>query len=403
MRDILSVSRLNALAATMLEHNFPDILVEGEISNLICANSGHWYFSLKDDQAQARCAMFRYSNQLVRFRPENGHHVVLKAKVSLYQTRGDYQLIVQRMESAGAGVLQQRFEQLKHKLAMAGWFALELKKNIPVFPSRIGVITSPTGAVIRDIAHVLARRCPSIEIVIYPSLVQGEKAAAELVHMIHLANQLRQVDLLILARGGGSLEDLWPFNEEIVAEALWHSTLPVISAVGHETDVTIADFVADQRAPTPSAAAEIASPDMRALRDRLQKSLVDIRYRLDTLVQNRVQTLDRYRIQLQHPGDTLQQHRLRLNQLCTAMQQSMDDATQRKREQWMTLLQSLDQLGPLKTLQRGYAWICKVQHRAGTEQAEKTHVASAKQLAENDLLEIRLQDGRCTAKIQEIL
>ena len=264
-RDIYSITRLNREVRAVLEDSFPPSLwVRGEISNLAQPGSGHIYFSLKDKHSQVRCAMFRSANRHLRFAPENGREVLVRAGVSLYEGRGEFQLIVESMEPAGAGALQQAFEELKQRLLEEGLFADEHKQPLPAFPGTIGIITSPTGAAVRDIIHVLERRYARAGVIVYPVPVQGEGSAQQIAQAVDVANQRRECDVLILARGGGSLEDLWSFNEEIVARAIHHSVIPVVSGIGHEIDFTIADFVADQRAPTPSAAAEMVSPDSAA-------------------------------------------------------------------------------------------------------------------------------------------
>jgi len=270
--NIYTVSRLNSEVRFLLEDTFPFVWVEGEISNFAAPNSGHWYFSLKDAAAQVRCAMFRGSQRKLNFTPKDGSHVLIKARVSLYENRGEFQLIAEHMEERGEGKLRRAYEALKKKLEAAGLFADEHKKPLSSFPQQIGVITSATGAAIRDILTVLKRRAPYIPVIIYPTLVQGETAAPTIVKAIEIANERNECDVLILARGGGSLEDLWPFNEEIVAQAIFKSKLPIISGIGHEIDFTIADFVADQRAPTPSAAAEIATPDKAELLQGLERN-----------------------------------------------------------------------------------------------------------------------------------
>lgn len=274
--SILSVSKLNRFAKRVLESEIGLVWVSGEVSNFVAASSGHWYFTLKDSQAQVKTAMFKGANQRVSFRPKAGDKVVVRANISLYEPRGDYQLIAQHMEPEGIGQLKQAYEALKANLQAQGLFDQSYKKPIPEQVTRLGVVTSPTGAAVHDILHVLARRNPAIEIIIYPSLVQGEQAAASIVKQIELANSRNEVDVLIVGRGGGSLEDLWPFNEEVVARAIFASILPIVSAVGHEVDVTIADFVADARAPTPSAAAETISQDSQVL----MRSIVQLRQRL---------------------------------------------------------------------------------------------------------------------------
>jgi exodeoxyribonuclease VII large subunit len=260
-RDVYSVSRLNREVRTLLERGFGMIWLEGEISNFSRPGSGHWYFSLKDAGAHVRCAMFRQRNMLCAFTARDGQKVLVRARIGLYEPRGEFQLLVEHMEDAGLGALRRRFDELAAKLAAEGLFAPERKRPPPTLPKRIGVVTSPTGAALRDILHVLARRFPAVPVLIYPVAVQGAQAAAEIVAAIHLAGKRAECDVLILARGGGSLEDLWAFNDERLARVIAASSIPVISGVGHEIDFTIADLAADVRAPTPSAAAELAVPD----------------------------------------------------------------------------------------------------------------------------------------------
>lgn len=260
-RDVYTPSRLNREARILLERGLPALWIEGEISNLSRPSSGHWYFSLKDEAAQIRCAMFRQRNLLARFTPKDGMHVQARGRVSLYEQRGDYQFILDYIEEAGEGALRRKFEILKAKLAAEGLFDVEHKQPLPKLPRRIGIITSPTGAAVRDVLHVLKRRFCTIPILIYPVQVQGARAAPQIAAAIRFACERADCDVLILARGGGSLEDLWAFNEEIVARAIHECTIPLVSGVGHEVDFTIADFVADVRAPTPSGAAELVAPD----------------------------------------------------------------------------------------------------------------------------------------------
>ncbi|MDP7041807.1 MAG: exodeoxyribonuclease VII large subunit [Gammaproteobacteria bacterium] len=259
--DILTVSRLNREARRMLEAGFPLLWVAGEISNFALPASGHMYFSLKDEQAQVSCAMFRRANRRLTFQPEDGDQVLVQARVSIFEPRGSYQLIVEQMEAAGEGILRRRFEELKQKLQGEGLFDELHKQGLPPVPRRIGIVTSPTGAAVRDILKILARRFPAVPVIIYPTRVQGEAATREIVTAIEQVSARNEVDVLIVARGGGSLEDLWCFNEEAVARAIYACPVPVVSGVGHEVDFTIADLVADLRAPTPSGAAEIVVPD----------------------------------------------------------------------------------------------------------------------------------------------
>jgi len=260
-RDIYSVSRLNREVRVLLERGFGSVWLEAEISNFAKPSSGHWYFSLKDAAAQVRCCMFRQRNMLCAFAARDGQKVLVRARIGLYEPRGEYQLVIDHMEDSGLGALKRQFEELSAKLAAEGLFAAERKRPLPMIPKRIGVITSPTGAAIRDILHVLARRFAAVPVLIYPVAVQGATAAAEIAAAVRLAGRRAECDVLILARGGGSLEDLWAFNDEALARAIVASPIPVVSGIGHEIDFTIADFAADVRAPTPSAAAEIAVPD----------------------------------------------------------------------------------------------------------------------------------------------
>ena len=260
-REVYTVSSLNREARRVIEDRLGVVWVEGEISGLARPSSGHLYWRMKDESAQIRCAMFRQRNRMLNFRPDDGQHVLARGRVSIYEPRGEYQLVVEYLEEVGEGLLRRRFEELKRKLAAEGLFDAQRKLEKPELPRRIGVVTSPSGAAVRDIVTVLARRFPAIPVLIYPTAVQGAGAAAEIASALELADRRSECDLLILARGGGSLEDLWSFNEEVVARAMAAVSIPIISGVGHEIDFTIADFVADIRAPTPSGAAELAVPD----------------------------------------------------------------------------------------------------------------------------------------------
>ena len=264
-RDVYTVARLNREVRGLLEAGLPSIWIEGELSNFSRPASGHWYFTLKDEAAQVRCVMFRQRNQAIRVAPQDGMQVLLRARVGLYEPRGDFQLIVDHLEEAGEGVLRRRFEALKLALAAEGLFDAARKRELPRLPRCIGVVTSPSGAALRDVLQVLQRRFPAIPVLIYPVPVQGASAAREIAETLALADRRAEVDVLLLVRGGGSLEDLWAFNDESLARAIDHLTLPLISGIGHEVDFTIADFIADVRAPTPSAAAELAVPDSMAL------------------------------------------------------------------------------------------------------------------------------------------
>lgn len=321
--QILTVSQLNRAAKDLLETYLPMLWVEGELSNLSAPSSGHWYFSLKDSGAQVRCAMFRNRNMLVRFKPEAGKKVLVRGKVSLYEGRGDYQLIVEHMELAGAGDLQRQFELLKEKLQAEGLFDPAHKKPLPAWPRRLGVVTSPTGAAVHDILHVLRRRFPALPVIVLPVAVQGNDAAHQIAAAIETANRHALCDVLIVGRGGGSLEDLWAFNEEVVARAIHASTIPVVSAVGHEVDFTIADFVADLRAPTPSAAAELISPDGPALLQQLKQYELQLSRCMAAHLRWHRQQVEHLRARLPHPKQKLQAQAQTLDHLEVRLQRAM--------------------------------------------------------------------------------
>jgi exodeoxyribonuclease VII large subunit len=346
---IISVTKLNRFAKQVLESEIGQVWVSGEISNFTNAASGHWYFTLKDDKAQVRTAMFRGANKSVGFTPKHGDKVVVKANISLYEARGDYQLIAVAMEREGVGKLKQAFEALKAKLQSEGLFAHDSKQTLPKHIARIGIVTSQTGAAVHDILHVLQRRNPSIEVIIYPSMVQGDTAAASIVAQIERANARNEVDVLVVGRGGGSLEDLWPFNEEIVARAIHASHLVVVSAVGHEVDVTIADFVADVRAATPSAAAELLSEDKQVLEKNLnERKRVLMRALSDILVQKQQQTTSlQQRLQAQHPIKNLNQNSQQFDYLhARLLQQHPSKQIKIKQESFQYLFQRLQAQHP---------------------------------------------------------
>ncbi len=401
-RDVFSVSRLVRETRAVLESSFPLLWLEGEISNFSRPASGHMYFSLKDEAAQVRCAMFRGKNIHLRFKPENGMHVLVRARLTLYEARGDFQLLIEHMEEAGLGALQRAFDELKTRLGKEGLFDTRTKLPVPALPKRIGVITSPSGAAIRDILSVLKRRFPAIPVLIYPTAVQGERAADEIAAMIKLADRRKECDVLILARGGGSLEDLWAFNEEVVARAIHACQTPLVSAVGHEVDFTIADFVADQRAPTPSAAAELVSPDQHDLLNQLIKQLNRLNQQINGQLRQSKQSLHWLlkRLQQQHPAQDLQTKAQRLDeielrlkrqlnlhinqkthqlgqlnsrlqvhaplQLLGQLNTKQENLQQRLHHAWERIIthkhqrlaisgRTLDSVSPLATLQRGYA------------------------------------------------
>ncbi|MCN4145022.1 MAG: exodeoxyribonuclease VII large subunit [Thiohalomonas sp.] len=350
--NILSVSEFSRNVKRVLEYNFPTVWISGEISNLAMPRSGHWYFTLKDEQSQVRCAMFRQSNQRLNFVPSEGMQILVKGRVSLYEARGDFQLILDSMEDAGVGALQRAFEQLKHKLQTQGLFAAEHKKPLPVMPHCVGIITSPTGAALHDILNVLKRRFPALPVIIYPAQVQGNEAPEQLLHALHQAQEQDLCDVLIIGRGGGSIEDLWAFNHEQLALAIYDCHIPEISSVGHEVDFTISDFVADVRAATPSAAAELASPDKEELLNCLrgiEKQLVNVIERYLSTLQ---QQLQRQYKRLKHPGRYLDEVAQRIDKLTTRMEQRLNFRLQLRQEQILTLEARLQQHSPLHQLTR---------------------------------------------------
>ena len=438
-RDIYSVSRLNREVRVLLERGFASLWLEAEISNLARPSSGHWYFSLKDAGAQVRCCMFRQRNLLCVFAPRDGQKVLVRARIGLYEPRGEYQLVIDHMEDSGQGALKRQFEELSAKLAAEGLFAPERKRALPSVPRRIGVITSPTGAAIRDILHVLARRFAAIPVLIYPVAVQGAAAAAEITAAVRTAGRRAECDVLILARGGGSLEDLWAFNDEALARAIVASPIPIVSGVGHEIDFTIADFAADVRAPTPSAAAEIAVPDgeewlasvsrlarrlQRGLLRRLEAQRERLRWlvgraalvspsarlsqqsqRLDDLEQRMSRALRQI---LADRRSALGERRSRLWQLSpvarvrtaaarqAALYARLRAATLARlhlaRERLSPLVRTLNAVSPLATLDRGYAIVSRV---------DGAIVRSAADVAPGTLIEARLAVGKIRAKVEE--
>ncbi|TDG14995.1 exodeoxyribonuclease VII large subunit [Seongchinamella unica] len=381
----LTVSQLNRQARSLLESHFDFVWVEGEISNFAAPSSGHWYFSLKDGSAQVRCAMFRGRNQRLRFTPGSGDHVRLRCRVSLYEGRGEFQLIVEHMEQAGAGALQAAFERLKAKLLAEGLFDPARKKPLPESVSHLGVITSPTGAAIHDILTVLKRRCPAIEISILPVPVQGEGAAAEIARAIERANRWQaegkiDLDALIVGRGGGSLEDLWAFNEEVVARAIAASELPIVSAVGHEVDFSIADMAADQRAATPSAAAELLSPDQREQLQQLKKLEADLSRLMRRKLADAQTRLDHLRARLKHPGAQLREQSQRLDELEQRLILAQKNLLAKKKSELALLESRLHASSPLSRIQQLRGELNSLQQRLesamqGKLQASRSRLA----------------------------
>lgn len=437
---IFTVSRLNQTVRQLLEMEMGQIWLSGEISNLSQPSSGHWYFTLKDDRAQVRCAMFRNSNRRVTFRPQNGQQILMRATITLYEPRGDYQLIAESMQPAGDGLLQQQFEQLKQRLQEEGLFDPAHKKPLPSPAHCVGVVTSSSGAALHDILNVLKRRDPSLPVVIYPTAVQGADAPMQIVRAIELANQRKECDVLIVGRGGGSLEDLWSFNDERVAQAIFASLIPIVSAVGHETDVTIADFVGDLRAPTPSAAAELVSRNQTELmrqmlsqqqrmemamdyylarhqqrftrlNHRLQQQhpqlrlarqhtlLIKLRRRLDEAVQTRLRLAERQqertsqRLNQQQPSTRIQRHQQRIEQLHNRLELLVQRQLSGNRERFGALCSQLEGVSPLATLARGFSV---------TQPPSGGVLKSIKQVANGDLLKTRVQDGWVESTVTSI-
>lgn len=324
-RDVYTVGRLNREVRLLIEHGMPTLWVEGELTNFSRPASGHWYFTLKDRDAQVRCAMFRQRNALLRFVPRDGQLVMARVRVGLYEPRGEYQLQVEHLEDSGIGALRREFDRLKEKLQAEGLLASALKRPLPTLPTRIGVVTSPSGAAIRDILHILARRFAAVPVVIYPTAVQGKDAVPQLLAAISQASTRQECDVLIIARGGGSMEDLWAFNDEAVARAIRAAPMPVVTGIGHEIDFTIADFVADVRAPTPSGAAELVVPDSSTWRTTLSKLSLRLQQTLSRRLMDDRSTLQqlRRRLELMHPGH-------RVNQAA----QKLDELTQRLGAAW---------------------------------------------------------------------
>lgn len=338
---VFRVAELNLAIKQLLENNVPLLWVRGEISNLVKAASGHFYFSLKDDQAQVRCVMFRHKSQLLKEPIANGQQVEVLAIATLYEQRGDFQLTVEQMRPAGLGILYERFERLKQLLESQGLFDAERKSALPFFPKCIGIITSPQAAALRDVLTTLRQRMPGVPVVLYPTPVQGTGSAEMIAQAIAVANQRAECDVLIVCRGGGSIEDLWAFNEEGVARAISASEIPIVSGVGHETDFTIADFVADERAPTPTAAAQRVVPDRHALIRSMQSQAQHLQRAQRNRMQTAMQTVDYLQRRLVHPAQQLQRQTQQLDQLQQRMQRAFAYRQQQHHWQWQSLAQRL--------------------------------------------------------------
>lgn len=437
-QHILQVSELTKKVKFMLESELNTVWLCGEISNFIAASSGHWYLSLKDSKSQVKCAMFKGRNSRVRISPRNGQQVLVRAKVSLYEPRGDFQLIIEQMEDEGEGLLRQQFDELKKRLSVQGLFSSQFKQTLPSNITRVGVITSPTGAAIKDILTVLNRRNPSLAVIIYPALVQGEQAKFEIEKAIDNANNREECDVLIVGRGGGSLEDLWAFNEEIVVNAIFHSRIPTISAVGHEIDTTLSDYVADIRAATPSAAAEIVAKDinetitqLNSFSSRLQLNILQkLKYKEAQL------SSISHRLKQVHPEQKLQVHQQRIDELSSRLLRSYENnfkrfqinpknlsnrlnqvsplhrvlnyqnkvelltqrlsrafhvVIQKKEQRFAKNVEQLNMMSPLATIARGYSI---TRNDAGI-------VKHVDEIAIDDTISIQLNDGSISAKVIE--
>ncbi|PHM75253.1 exodeoxyribonuclease VII large subunit [Xenorhabdus kozodoii] len=437
---IFSVSRLNQTVRQLLELEMGRIWLSAEISNFSQPSSGHWYFTLKDERAQVRAAMFRSHNLRATFRPQNGQQVLVRAQITLYEPRGDYQLIVESIQPAGEGLLQQQFEMLKQKLSTEGLFEQIHKKPLPSPAKRLGIITSTSGAALHDILNILKRRDPSLPIVIYPTAVQGAEAPLQIIRAIELANARQECDVLVVGRGGGSLEDLWCFNDEQVARSIFQSRIPIVSAVGHETDVTIADFVADLRAPTPSAAAELVSrnqtellrqiqslqqrlemtmdyffaqkqQEMGVLQHRLQQQRPDLRLarqqnHLAELRQKLIDSLLRclkqhsisyetlnQRLSQIHPEREIQRYSQSIQQLDFRLKQAIERQLGRYREKFAVSCSRMEAVSPLATLSRGYSI---------SEVPDGKLLKQVKQVKAGDMLKTRLQDGWVESQVTQV-
>ncbi|MFK7889377.1 MAG: exodeoxyribonuclease VII large subunit [Granulosicoccus sp.] len=438
-RKIYSVSRLNQEVQSLLEASFGTLWLEGELSNFSRPASGHFYFTLKDSQSQIRCAMFKGRNRYIDFKPQSGDAVLVRGKLGLYSARGDFQLIVEHMEPAGAGRLQAEFEKIKRQLAADGWFDVAQKRSLPAMPQTIGLITSPTGAAIRDVLQVLHRRYRQANVIVYPTLTQGAAAAPAICQALDAANRRAESDVLLLVRGGGSIEDLWAFNDIRVASAIRHSAIPVVAGIGHEVDITISDLVSDLRAPTPSAAAELATPDTSTLEQRLstasrqlvrthkailqtrrftlqqQTARLHLRHpeiqlrektqRLDELQStlarvwlSRVTQLNKHlsavagNLAAQSPERKLQGHRMTMQALHQRLSVSMQHKHGTARSRFELLARSLHNVSPLAVLDRGYALM----------KNDESLLKSVADTKPGDKLTARLTDGEIIAQVESI-
>ena len=395
-KEIYTVSELTRNIRTLLESKFETVWVEGEVSNFVNHQSGHMYFSIRDKESVLSCVFFRSANSNLKFEIKNGMQILCLGKISVYDKRGQYQLYVNQVEPKGAGALQIAFEQLKEKLKKEKLFDEEYKKSIPYLPRRVGVITSPTGAAIKDILNVTERRFANIEIILNPTRVQGDEAKTEIVEALNTFNELDNVDVIILGRGGGSLEDLWPFNEEIVARAIYASKIPIISAVGHEIDWTISDFVSDKRAPTPSAAAELVIPrkedlinKLNSFSDRIKNSLLS---QVDFFGKRLEDIKERY--VFKEPLNIITQHEQEIDELLQGLTRGTEVLLKFKNESLKTLSGKIHALSPLGILNRGYS--------ITIAEDNKNVIKDSSDLEKGDIIKTRLAKGEVTSKVETI-
>jgi exodeoxyribonuclease VII large subunit len=412
--QVLSVAELNRRIRGSLEGEFDLIWLQAEVSNFKPHTSGHWYFSLKDDRAQVAAVMFRGHNSRIKFRPENGMEVLIRGKVTVFEPRGNYQVFCETMEPVGAGALQKQFEQLKEKLQKEGLFAKEKKRPLPKLPQRVAVVTSPTGAAVRDILHVFHRRFRGLEVTIVPTLVQGATAAPQIIAALKMAYKLKNLDAIILGRGGGSMEDLWCFNDEQLARTIANSPVPIVSGVGHEIDFTISDFVADYRAPTPSAAAEVVCSNVVELIDSIDRSEKSLIRAIEYIFSERRQKIDNLKRHLIDPKKSLREFKFR----CAELEGRLVQALRRRPQQWRKQLIELDRrnrfvtgnflkqqknrvvnlgalmdsLSPLKVVERGYS-IVKIGGRV---------VKDTNQIKQGDILRVQFAKGHAEAQVTDL-
>lgn len=390
---VITVTELNRMARNVLEQSFPLFWVTGEVSNFTRAASGHWYFSLKDTGAQVRCVMFRGRNSYVDFLPREGDKIEARCTVTLYEARGDFQLTVEFVQRAGAGALFEAFERLKNKLALEGLFDASTKLPVPKHPKQIGIVTSPDAAALRDVLTTLHRRMPNIPVIIYPTPVQGKGAAELIANAIHTANQRAECDVLIICRGGGSIEDLWQFNEEIVARAIASCSIPTVSGVGHETDFTICDFVADMRAATPTAAAELVTPSREALLRSLSQLKLHLSKNMQFSLNQRAQALDYLARRLISPLQQIAQQKQQLSHITRRLQTAINQLLTVKQHNLLRLNQNLQHLNPQAVLTRGYAFV---------QDANGTIINNSAQLTKNQEVRLAFGTGSADATINKI-